>query len=165
MSNVFVISDTHFNHKNVILFSSRPFQTVEEMNEAMVENWNRVVKSNDIVYHLGDVYFGKAEKAEPYIARLNGRKKLILGNHDDVKCSVLNKHFEKMKMWSQKFEYGLVLTHTPLHSDSWELTGDEHINVHGHIHEKKIRGDRHINVCVEHINYTPIAIEEIAKRN
>lgn len=72
---VFLISDTHFGHANIIKYAGRPFDSVEEMNEAMVDNWNSVVKQGDKVYHLGDVTMNS--KSLDILSRLNGRKVLI----------------------------------------------------------------------------------------
>ena len=82
--SVFVVSDTHFQHQNIIRFCdwSRPFDTVEEMNEAIVKNWNSVVSPDDTVYHLGDCFMGQLETVAKYGFRLNGKIHVIPGNHD-----------------------------------------------------------------------------------
>lgn len=80
--STFFISDTHFDHKNICKFSNRPFNSVQEMNEVMIENWNKLVKPNDIVYHLGDFSFGNYDQVNKTLWALNGKKHLILGNHD-----------------------------------------------------------------------------------
>lgn len=90
--NIWFISDTHFQHKNIALVFTdaktgkrvRNFNSVQEMDETMIQNWNSVVKYGDIVYHLGDVFFGNAESADKILQRLNGEKKLIMGNHDHM---------------------------------------------------------------------------------
>ena len=136
------------------------------MDSAIIQNWNKVVSDQDIVYHLGDVYFKNPENVLPY---LKGRKRLILGNHDDGKDPVLHKHFQKIMAWRMFPEYGLLLTHVPVHPSTLEhkVFG----NVHGHIHEKvvtiniqnQIIGDsRYINVSVEQINYTPVELSQFA---
>lgn len=78
----FYISDTHFDHKNIIAFDDRPFQTVEEMNSALIVNWNKAVSSSDVVYILGDFHWGKAKEWPEILEQLNGQKELIRGNHD-----------------------------------------------------------------------------------
>lgn len=80
----FFTSDTHFNHARVIELCNRPFRDVREMDETMILNWNRVVGENDIVFHLGDFGFGlhDAERIRGIFFRLNGRKRLVIGNHD-----------------------------------------------------------------------------------
>lgn len=153
--DIFVISDTHFNHSNIIKYCNRPFYDVFEMNEIMVKNWNAVVKEEDIVYHLGDVYLG-----DPFIlSRLRGRKRLILGNHDNGKDQNLQKTFQKILMWRQFPEFGLLLTHVPVHPST--LSKKWPVNVHGHIHNRESYGKEYKNVSVEMINYTPINIEEL----
>lgn len=84
MGNTWFVSDTHFGHKNIIKYSNRPFNSVEEMDALMIQNWNKLVKPNDTVYHLGDFAFGKFEFVRDVIRELNGKKHLILGNHDKI---------------------------------------------------------------------------------
>ena len=74
-------SDQHFGHFNIIRLCGRPFETVEEMDEALLSKWNAKVKADDTVYILGDLFF-RAAKVEPILKALNGRKHLIVGNHD-----------------------------------------------------------------------------------
>jgi len=159
MRNIWIISDTHFGHENIIKYCNRPFSSVDEMNHIMVENWNKVVKDEDIVYHLGDVYF----KNNSMLSALKGRKRLILGNHDSGLDQSLRNNFQKILVWRQFPEFGLLLTHVPVHpfslSEKWP------VNVHGHIHNnEKSYGNQYKNVSVEVINYTPINIEELRVR-
>jgi calcineurin-like phosphoesterase family protein len=79
---LYFISDTHFYHKNILAYDNRPWKTIEEMNEALVLNWNMTVSKKDIVYHLGDVGFGSLTRMAGVINRLNGHIRLIRGNHD-----------------------------------------------------------------------------------
>lgn len=81
----FFVSDTHFNHKNIIKYSQRPFKDIEEMNDRMYKNWAAVVGPDDTVYHFGDFSFGQKEQVQTslkIVGSLPGKKKLILGNHD-----------------------------------------------------------------------------------
>lgn len=87
--NVFLVADTHFHHGNVIKYCNRPFDSVEEMDEVLIRNWNSVVAPNDVVCHLGDFVFHRerncrkqVEETNNLLRKLNGRKHLILGNHD-----------------------------------------------------------------------------------
>ena len=80
---VFIISDTHFGHENIIKYCNRPFSSVEEMDEKMIKNWNETVSNNDVVLHLGDFGLGKKEYIASIVKRLNGKKILIMGNHDN----------------------------------------------------------------------------------
>ena len=157
MPNIFVISDTHFGHSNIIRYCDRPFSSVEEMNETIIDNWNKVVTDQDHVYHLGDVYFGV--NVSNFFYRLKGKKRLILGNHDNGKDQKLQTMFQKIMVWRMFPEFGVLLSHIPLHPSS--LPEKAPINIHGHIHNKQAPGAQYRNVSVEMINYTPISIEEI----
>lgn len=170
MRTIWVISDTHFVHENILGFKRedgtplRPFSSVEEMNETMIERWNDRVKPGDIVYHLGDVTFGSKDAFKRLWPRLNGRKRLIVGNHDDIKWLSSGGFFQKVMLW-RKFDNWL-LTHVPIHeSGLWtkrhEMEGKRILNVHGHIHGNKSPTEHHRCVCVEHTNYYPVALEEI----
>jgi calcineurin-like phosphoesterase family protein len=173
--DIWLISDTHFFHKNILTFEDKNgklfrgdlFKDIDHMNEVMVDNWNRRVKPGDIVYHLGDVMIGPKEDFAKLWARLNGRKRLIVGNHDDIKYLSSGSFFNKVSMWRVFRDHGLVLTHVPMHESSFlgrrNDTDLPVLNVHGHIHQNKSPTDRHINVSVEAINYTPIHIEEVRK--
>lgn len=158
MTNIWLVSDTHFNHANIIKYCDRPFDTTEEMDWFMVEKWNSVVKPNDHVYHLGDVYMNASKGyIDNLLSKLNGKKRLILGNHDNGKDQVLLHHFEKVMLW-RNFDK-VVLTHIPLREDS--IPGGNRVNVHGHIHQNKSPIGPYKCVCVEQVNYTPINLEEI----
>lgn len=158
MKNIWVISDTHFNHNNIIKYCDRPFSSSEEMDWHMVEKWNGVVKENDHVYHLGDVYMGASKGyIENILTKLNGKKRLILGNHDNGKDQILLRHFEKIMLW-RNFDK-VVLTHIPLRLES--IPGGNRVNVHGHIHNNPSPAGPYKNISVEQINYTPINLDEI----
>lgn len=142
------------------------------MNEAIRHNWNSVVKPEDKVYHLGDVYMGWNEQEDilHFLNSLNGKKRLILGNHDNGKDQILQKAFQKIDVWRMFPEFGLLLTHVPVHESALYRgpTGNEKepkklLNIHGHIHENQSPTPDHRNVCVEHLNYRPINIEKLRK--
>lgn len=80
--NIFFSSDQHFGHQNIIAFSSRPYDSVEEMDEALIANWNAMVGPDDLTRILGDLCMGKINHTLGHIGRLNGTKILIPGNHD-----------------------------------------------------------------------------------
>ncbi|MCF1193194.1 metallophosphoesterase, partial [Mangrovimonas sp. AS39] len=82
MIEVWFTSDLHLGHKNILVYEkeARPFETVEEMNETLISNWNNTVRTSDIVFCLGDFAFGRSNV--DLAARLNGRKRLVMGNHD-----------------------------------------------------------------------------------
>ena len=177
MANIWVISDTHFNHANILNFTDysgnkvRPFASVEEMNETMIERWNEVVKPGDKIYHLGDVFFGSKDWIENNWTRLNGKKRLIVGNHDDIPYIVGQRMFEKVDMWRMFTEFNILLTHVPVHNSTlYEKRFKKSdamlpmINVHGHIHSNASPVGPYQCVCVEQIDYRPINIEELRVR-
>ena len=171
MKDIWLISDTHFFHENILKFTDndgnplRPgFSNVDEMNEHMRDRWNSVVKPGDIVYHLGDVMMGPKEKFSSFWPKLNGRKRLIVGNHDDIKYLANGSFFQKIQMWRVFADRGLLLSHVPLHPSS--LMREGMINVHGHTHANGSPDGPYLSVCVEKLDdYTPIHIEEVAKRS
>lgn len=164
MTNIFFISDTHFGHKGVVEFlrgdstKLRPFATTEEMDEVLVANWNAVVRPSDLVYHLGDVVINR--RCLPTIGRLNGRKKLIKGNHDTFRLKEYAEYFEDI--YGVLPMEGMILSHIPLHPDSVHPRFG--VNVHGHLHAEVINSPLYLNVSVEQINYTPISLEEVRSK-
>lgn len=164
MRNIFFVSDTHFDHANFLRFTDdqgnkiRPFHSVDEMNETIIERWNSVVTPQDKIYHLGDVTF-KPNNFARIITRLNGHKRMLVGNHDDVKNYELTRWFEKVQLWRIFKSENFVCTHIPIPKD--QFRHKVRYNVHGHIHQNVINDPQYINVCVEQINYTPISIEEL----
>lgn len=160
--NIFFISDTHWHHANIIKYCNRPFSSVEEMDEKMVQNWNSVVKPADKVYHLGDVYFiGKKNNSEWMFNRLNGTKVLILGNHDVGKDQILHKVFKRIYSYRILPELGVFLSHVPIQRDS--INRRCTLNLHGHTHEKGSPDGPYRSACVELWNYTPVSYEEIIR--
>jgi len=168
--NIWVISDTHFNHDKIIEYYNRPFTSVQKMNSCMVERWNSVVRDGDYVYHLGDVYMGDREEADRILSKLNGSKRLVLGNHDDGKDKLLQRHFKKIMMWRMFPEWELLFSHVRLHPDCLTRGARQAlvepirmVNVHGHTHNndpKEMRWE-YYNVCVENTEYTPIHIDTL----
>jgi len=174
--DIWLISDTHFNHANILKFTDahtgdliRPgFDDVNHMNEYMIERWNSVVKQGDIVYHLGDVVMGNKDWMHSNFNRLNGSKRLLVGNHDDIKFLCSGGWFKKVAMWRQFTEYNLLLSHVPLHPMSSSRGRPDQatsmVNVHGHIHQNPSPPGAYINMSVEAINYTPQNLEDVAQQ-
>lgn len=168
------ISDTHFFHEKLLSFEKEDghkcrseFSSIEEHNEVIVERWNARVKPGDKVWHLGDVALGLKgieyeTKLHPLLNRLNGRKDLIVGNHDKLKNKILQNHFRRWELWKayghEDQEFAFTLTHIPQRLDQLRKS---HINIHGHIHEKLMDDPHYINVCCEHTNYAPVNLDEI----
>lgn len=103
-------SDQHFGHLNIIKYAERPFESVEEMAEVMVERWNAVVKSDDIVYSLGDLAMGRSVDSLAYVKRLNGFKVFVPGNHD--KC--WNGHKKWQPFMNEYSQAGLHIVQGPV---------------------------------------------------
>ena len=166
MAEIWVTSDTHFGHENTIKYCNRPFLSAKEMDEALKENWNKVVKPQDKVYHLGDVYFNSYKKDPKYwidfLNSLNGKKRLILGNHDNGKDQVLQKVFQEIYMWRAFGEKRLLLTHVPVHQSSIIERWCDY-NIHGHTHDSGSPDGPYKSVCVELTNYSPINIKGLIK--
>lgn len=170
MPNIWITSDTHFNHANILNFTDfdgkkvRPFSSVDEMNEIMIERWNECVKSGDKIYHLGDVFFGSKSWIEENWSRLNGQKRLIVGNHDDIPYIVNQRMFAKVEMWRMFSEFNLLLTHVPVSISTLNerrFKDRPMTNVHGHIHSNPSPEGPYRCVCVEQTDYRPINIEEL----
>lgn len=161
-NKIWVTSDTHFGHKNILVYeaAARPFANRDEMNEAMIERWNEKVGPNDVVFHLGDFAFSTPNRIRGITERLNGRKILLLGNHDRVR-----------KFDWEHLGFDLVLKHPFIMDDKFifsheplEEIPDGKINVYGHVHGSSYFNtlDRNrICVCVERWNCAPIEYEFI----
>ena len=168
--DIWVISDTHLLHSNMLKFKDSNgnrfrgdlFSTQRECDDFILSNWNEVVKPGDLVYHLGDVFIGQRSIFEKLWPKFHGAKRLIVGNHDDIKYLSSGSFFQKVLMWRMWPEYSMVMTHVPMRlSDSWE--GQRcRFNVHGHIHQNDPPTNRHFNVSVERMNYRPIHIEDLS---
>jgi calcineurin-like phosphoesterase family protein len=162
VSETWVIADTHFGHRNIINFKRedgsplRPFASVEEHDAALIENWNRVVAPKDRVYHLGDVVINR--RCLSTLAQLNGRKKLVRGNHDIWNMKDFAPYFDDIVGVRVYPKIRVILSHIPLHPSQLERWK---CNVHGHLHYRSLDDDRYVNVCVEHIGYTPKNLQEI----
>ena len=172
MSDTWVISDTHFNDEPLLGFFDasgsliRYFDSVKQMNEAMLDNWADTVKVDDIVYHLGDVVCGEnqSEWLAANFAKLPGKKRLVIGNRDNPKT--LLPYFEHIMMWEVNFPK-LLLSHTSQHPDTIaqksRFSKQSILNIHGHIHSNPSPEGPYRCVCVEHTDYTPINIDELMK--
>lgn len=170
MPAVFVTSDTHFGHAGVCKFlrkdgvtKLRPWDSPEEMDEEMVKRWNDTVRPNDKVYHLGDVVINR--KALKTLARLNGDKILIKGNHDIFRLEEYTSYFRDIRAYHVL--NGVIFSHIPVHTASIERFGS---NVHGHLHADRVLKDdgtidpRYFCACVEQTDFRPILLEDLNKR-
>lgn len=157
---IFFTADQHFDHGQIIRHCKRPFPSVEEMNDCLLEKWNEVVGPFDTVFFLGDLVYGKGSRSITYwLDRLNGKIVFIRGNHDKMSDPVPFLDFAQITYKEHTFK----LCHCPQHMEllaGWTICGHKHNN-----DTKKypfINGQtRVINVSVELTDYSPVSIEEI----
>lgn len=165
MCKVFFISDTHFDHYNIIEYCNRPFKDVQDMNRTIINNWNSVVSEDDVVYFLGDFALGQdvEKKYEEYSKFLNGTIYFLRGNHDKSRAAV-GRYFNLISTGTtiNYNGYHFVLSHHPLY-DSEIPKG--YINLHGHIHNNTLSREFdatcHYNVSADVINFTPYIVDNI----
>jgi len=139
----------------------RGFSCADEMNEHIVNQWNKVVNKKDTTYILGDLTMEKANYE--ILNRLNGIKHVVLGNHDEGQhTKILQQYVNKIAgMVNYKKEF--ILTHCPIHP--CELEYRFKCNIHGHVHENTLPDKRYVNVSAEVIDYTPKLLIELIKEN
>lgn len=159
---IFLISDLHLNHENIIRYCKRPFRTRKEMNEALVNNWNSIVRTSDLIFFLGDLAFGTNLRSIDYwLSKLNGKKVFIRGNHD---TQPFTKAFEAPNHYFIRYkEQSFMLTHNPIRPsywNDWVIHGEKHNNnLEKYPFINKTR--KTINVSAEVINYKPISLDRI----
>ena len=149
---IWFTADQHFDHKNIIQLCKRPFNSIEEMNETLVQNWNNVVANDDTVYVLGDFTW-----KYPFtrVEQLNGKKIFIIGGHDK---GLKGEKLLEVKIEEQWF----ILCHYPLYSWNKEYYGSIHL--HGHNHNNPIEYKRNrINVGVDVWDFYPVSLDKILK--
>jgi len=117
---IWLLSDPHLNHTNILSFHGndgaliRPgFANVQEMNQRILEGWNKHVQHGDIGYWLGDMVMGDLPGFASLWPKFNGSKRLILGNHDDPKYLGSGGFFKKIAVERKFGEYGIFLSHRP----------------------------------------------------
>jgi calcineurin-like phosphoesterase family protein len=155
----YIISDLHFCHENIIEFTGRPFKDASHMDYELIKRWNEVVNNKDTIYILGDFAFANKEKINELVSMLNGRKVLIMGNHDRK----LDKHvkfwydcgFDEVYRYPIIFKKFFILSHEPV-----KHVGVRY-NIHGHKHNNKIDDNHYINVSVEHTDYRPVNLDKL----
>lgn len=168
--NTFLCADLHLSHKGIVKFlrsdsvtKERPWNTIEEMDEALIENWNKVVKPKDTVIVLGDIIINRS--ALPKLARLNGNKELIKGNHDVFRDEEYLQYFSKVH--AMKVMDNFICTHIPIHPCSIERWSG---NFHGHLHSNIVKildeniDTRYLCLSMEQIDFTPISFEDAKKK-
>ena len=154
--NIWIWSDQHFGHANIIKYSNRPFKDTDEMNEKMLYNHNSVVKEKDCVIWVGDVAFKSTEWTNNFLHRfVPAYRILVVGNHDYEK----RKGFKQLAFDEVHAHYQIDnawITHYPMNRIPCGV-----FNIHGHIHTSKTNNPRHFNVSVEQLNYAPMPYHHI----
>ena len=174
MSEIFFTSDTHFGHQPEFLWKPRGFSSVEEMDEAIIENWNKVVKPTDIVYHLGDTMLNDNAHGLECFKRLNGQIFLIYGNHDsDTRKNLLftelsGKMLGGWYAWLIKYgKLSIYMSHYPTLTSNYDQKHfSQHVlSLHGHTHQRTNWLDPKnpflYHVGLDSHNNTPVHIDEV----
>jgi calcineurin-like phosphoesterase family protein len=184
----FVTSDQHFGHARIIELTGRPFADVEEMNRALVENWNSVVGPEDTVLHLGDLALGHRDDTIPITAQLNGRKLLIPGNHDIIssvyRAKETTKDNDRALLHAAGWEilpetvsgsrsgHAILASHFPYEGDSHGADRFKEARpvdtglplLHGHTHDTSCGPHGHeFHVGVDGNGFTPVAMSVIVE--
>lgn len=175
--HIFFTSDSHYGHSNIIWMCKRPYTNVEEMNRKLIENWNNVVKPDDLVFHLGDFAFGGQPLWRSIREQLNGNIILIKGNHDDRNlkngCKVLfDGVYDQVKFYIEN--RCIYLNHYPFlcYGGSYRSEEDAVFQLFGHVHSGPnstgLDNDRlkmlfpyQYDVGVDNNNYNPVSWEQI----
>lgn len=170
MVKLWFISDTHWSHRNIIKYSNRPFDSVEQMDQALITNWNAVVGHDDIVWHLGDFAFCRYDGIKEILPLLNGHKNLVLGNHDK---EIINntgellrlrlfdsiQHYKMLRIGDQK----VILSHYGFRT--WDSAHHGSIMLYGHSHGSLPSMGRSVDVGVDckeiTSEYRPIEYNEV----
>lgn len=160
MREIFFSADHHFGHENILKYEAATrghFSNIQDHDEYLIEKWNSVVKKGDTVWHLGDIAF--KQQGQEAMKRLNGWRKLVLGNHDVFNSKVyLDCGFQKL-FGSVSFKGLALLSHYPVHPGQLECRLK--FNFHGHSHGKSVLGDSYIDVGVDAWGLRPVSWDEL----
>jgi len=156
----FLISDFHLSHKNIIKYSNRPFKSIEEMNNTLIKNWNEVIKKDDLVIYVGDLFLGHRKEFDEWLSLLNEKIIFIKGNHDSKSFNAPKELIINFK--GQRFFVTHNPANKPLDWNAWVI--------HGHCHNKNTEKyplvnkiNKTINVSCEILGYKPVRLSTIIK--
>lgn len=178
---LFFTSDTHFFHANIIGYANRPYDSVEQMNEALIRNWNEIVPEDGIVFHLGDFSYGGSKEWWSVLPKLNGQIHLVLGNHD--MDHIGEPYMDQFASVNQQLTLSvegqvIILNHNPFlcfggaYKDVWQLFGHVHSGPNSIGNGKDDSRLKYLlptqyDVGVDNNNYKPVpysVVEEKIKR-
>lgn len=159
MSRTFFIADPHFGHSRVLAYDGRPFANIDEMDREMVKRWNKAVKANDTVWLLGDLCLStNSQYITQLVGRLNGRKNLVMGNHDKKSVDFYYKAgFARVYDHSVLLHDRFILSHKPVYLEE----GSQFFNIHGHVHNHELyptESDRSCCVSCCRWDYRPVRL-------
>jgi calcineurin-like phosphoesterase family protein len=155
----FFTADNHFGHEKILIYEKRPFENLHQMHREMIKRWNKTVRKADKIFVLGDFSFCNKTTTAEIVKQLNGRKFLVLGNHDEGHSVRWwrDTGFERVYDYPILFRQFFILSHEPVYlNDSMPYA-----NLHGHLHSKKLSLKTYVNMSVENWDYTPVSFEEI----
>lgn len=162
----YYISDLHLFHNRILEKFNRPFSSVEEMHEMIINNWKNKVKADDTVYILGDVGMYHPKEIGNILNNLPGHKILITGNHDfkNIHSGSYKKVFDKITSYLEIEDNGrnVILFHYPI--EDWNGKYREYYHLHGHIHNNEdslSQKERRFNVSAEVVDYTPVSLDKL----
>ena len=174
---IYYIGDMHLGHKNVIKYDDRPFDSIEEMDETLIKNWNSVVTDEDDVYIIGDFIYRSSYAATYYLKQLKGRKHLIIGNHDlkTLEDEKVCEYFESIERlgYVKDGDKDVVMCHYPIAEwNGKRRKKNKSYHVYSHIHNRKdetyefMRKQNYaLNAGCMINNYTPAALEQLIQNN
>lgn len=172
---IYFTSDLHFGHKNIIKLYDRPFESIEQMDSDLIENWNSRITNNDTVYILGDLFFRNTLPVTDYLLKLRGKKHLIMGNHDRswIKKVNLSEYFVKVDnmMFVSDGKHKITLCHYPMMA--WPHMNSNGYMVFGHIHQNTNafywpiikQSPLMLNAGIDVNNYHPVTFDELIENN
>lgn len=175
MNVIFFTSDLHLGHKNVLKLCDRPFDSIEQMDACLIDNWNSKVTNNDTVYILGDLMFRNSVPPEEYLSKLKGKKHLIRGNHDRTWMKKVN--IDDYFVSNENLSYitdgkhRITLCHYPMMS--WPHMNTNGYMIFGHIHQNTDavywpiieKSEFMLNAGVDINGYAPVTFDELVKNN
>lgn len=162
MPNTFFTADTHFGHARIMELCGRPFADIRAHDEALIANWNALVAPEDVVWHVGDFAFGNPARIDDTLARLNGTKHLVAGNHDDE--AVLTLPWATVSTIAETVVDGqrVALCHYPM--KTWPKARKGSIHLFGHMHSSLSGTDRSLDVGVDCWDFRPVTLDQVRHR-
>lgn len=158
MPSIWFTGDSHFRHTRILELCGRPFSSIGEMDETIIQRWNARVKPNDTVYHLGD--FAWKNVSQQYLARLNGQIHLIRGNHDKTVKDGFSSISDMLTI--DVGGMNLVLCHYPIEEWNGFWRGAKHL--HGHCHGRMRQQKGRLDVGVDSWDFAPVSLDEIKEK-